>query len=149
MWNIFTGAFIGVLVAHLFIMMREGWERRRRFRAVVELIRFQIEAAPEDRIWNAHHNSIVLLQEQAAHVLNDIQSSRKEAFRGYLIKYSKLTSEGMASFVNADSKTFHPQYPAALQAIIDPLANLIDLANGKPGDLWLATRANKAASRQR
>jgi hypothetical protein len=62
-----------------------------------------------------------------------------------LIKYSKLTSESLPNFVNADSKTLSPQYEAAIALIIDPLANLIELADGQRGNSWLASQANKAA----
>jgi hypothetical protein len=145
MLKLLAAALLGAQLAYWFNLMREGKERKRRFRAVVELIRLQIEAAPRDSIWDVHHNSIGVLQEQAAHVLNDIRCARQQAFRESLINYSKLTSESVPSFVNSDSKTFNPQTPAALQSITDPLANLIELADGHRGDLWLATRANKAA----
>jgi hypothetical protein len=143
--KILLGGFVGGLIAHLLALMREGKERKRKFRAVVELIRFEIEAAQKDRIWDVHHNSIGRLQEHAAHVLSDILCIRRDAFRENLIKYSKLTSESLPNFVNADSKTLSPQYEAAIALIIDPLANLIELADGQRGNSWLASQANKAA----
>jgi hypothetical protein len=141
-----VGSIIGSLITHCFILRREGRERRRKFRAVVELIRFEIEATSKGGIWDAHHNSIGRLQEHAAHVLSDIRCDRREAFRENLIKYSKLTSESLRNFVNADPITLSPQYEAAVASIIDPLAKLIELADGHRGDFWLASRANKAAS---
>jgi len=143
--KLLASALLSAGLTYWCMSRREGKERKRKLRAAVELIRSEIEAAPRNSIWDVHQNSIVRLQEHAAHVLPDIRRDRREAFRENLIKYCKLTSESIPSFVNADSKTFNPQYPAALQAIIDALANLIELADGKRGDLWLASKANKAA----
>lgn len=137
MLKILLSAILGSLLTHKFISMREGKDRKRRFRAVVELIRFEIEAAQKDRIWDVHHNSIGRLQEHAAHVLLDIRCDRKEAFRENLIKYSKLTRESIGNYVNTDPKTLNPEYEAAVASIIDTLANLIELADGQRGDLWL------------
>jgi hypothetical protein len=141
----FVGAILGSLLTHWFALMREGKERKRKFRAVVELVRFEIEAAPKDKIWDVHRNSVRPLQEQAAHVLLDIRAGQLEAFRANSIRYSKLTSEDLPNFINADPNTSNPQYEAAIVAITDPLANLIELADGQKRDAWLASKANKAA----
>jgi hypothetical protein len=137
------GSLSGSIITHVFILMREGKERRGKFRAVVELIRFEIEATSKDSVWDVHHNSIGRLQEQAAHVLSDIRCNRREAFRENLIKYSRMTSESVRSFVNADPKTMSPKYEAGIALIIDALANLFELADGRREDFWLGSRAKK------
>jgi len=131
MLKMLLSALLGALIAHGFALMREGKERKRKFRAVVELIRLEIQAAPKETIWDVHQNSIGPLREQAAHVLLDIRCDRREAFRENLIGYSKLASEDLPNFVNTDPKTSNPQYEAAIVAITDPLANLLDLADGR------------------
>ena len=138
-----ASALLGAFIAHGLVLLREGTERKRRFRAAVELIRFEIESAPKDLIWRTHENSIHTLQEQAAHVLLDVQVGQQEAFRENLIRYSKLTSGDVPGFINADAKSLNPQYEAAVVAIIDPLANLIEIVGEQAN--WLATKANKAA----
>jgi hypothetical protein len=143
--KIVVGALLGATLVHGFIIMREGRERIRRFRAVVEMIRFEIDAASKEKIWEIHHNSISRLQEHAAHILSDIQCGRQEAFRVNLIKYCKLTSDDLPVFINADEKTLSPQYEAAVEMILTPLANIIEQADGQQRDVWLASKANRKA----
>ena len=128
-----TAALLGALFAHGFVLMREGNERKRRFRTSVELVLLEIEAAPKDIIWDVHHNSIVPLREQAAHVLLDIRHDRRKAFRENLIKYSKLARGSLPNFVNVDTQTLNPEYEAAVASIIGPLENLLELADGQRG----------------
>ncbi len=132
-------------LTYWYMSRRERKERKRKFRVVVELIRSEMEAAPKNNIWAVHQNSIVRLQEHAAHVLADIRRDRRDAFRENLIKYSKLRSETLPNFVNTDPIKLSPLYEAAIASIIDLLANLIELADGQRGDFWLASQENKAA----
>ena len=126
-----TAALLGALFAHGFVLMREGNERKRRFRASVQLVLLEIEAAPKDIIWDVHRNSIVPLREQAAHVLLDIRRDQRNGFQENLIKFSKLTRESLPNFVNTDPHTLNPEYEAAVASIIGLLENLLDLADGR------------------